>query len=100
MTKILLACSAGMSTSILEKNMRDYAKDNGIDLEVLAMDSESAKGSLDKYDIVLLGPQVRYMESAFKAIAGTKPVAVIPMQMYGLMKGKETVELALEMLKK
>lgn len=100
MTKILLACSAGMSTSILEKNMKDYIAQVGLKVEVLAMDSESAKAQLPNYDVVLLGPQVRYMESAFKAVANGKPVGVIPMQVYGMMRGKETVELALELLKK
>lgn len=98
MKKILLACSAGMSTSILEKNMKDYIKEAGLKFEVLAMDSESAKGKIGEYDVILLGPQVRYMESSFKAISGGKPVGVIPVQTYGLMKGKETVELAQQLM--
>lgn len=100
MKKILLACSAGMSTSILEKNMKQYIKDSKLDLDVLAMDSDSARANIEKYDVVLLGPQVRFMEPAFKAIAKGKPVGVIPTQTYGLMKGKEVVELALSLLKK
>lgn len=98
--KILLACSAGMSTSILEKNMNTYIKEKKLDISVAAMDSASAKTELANYDVCLLGPQVRFMEAGFKAIANGKPIGVIPMQMYGMMLGKETVEFALDLLKK
>ena len=66
MKKILLACSAGMSTSLLEKRMKDYINENKLDLDVFAMDSASAKENIDKYDIILLGPQVRFMKGQFE----------------------------------
>lgn len=96
--KILLACSAGMSTSILEKNMNTYITSKGLDIQVKAMSSGDAKANLKDYDVVLLGPQVRFMEKEFKEAANGKPVTVIPPQMYGLMQGPETVELALSSL--
>lgn len=49
-------------------------------------------------DVMLLGPQVRFLESKMKGIAGGKPVAVIDMQAYGTMNGKKVLEQALKLL--
>ena len=49
-------------------------------------------------DVMLLGPQVRFLESKMKAIAGGKPVAVIDMQAYGTMNGAKVLEQALKLL--
>lgn len=94
--KILLACSAGMSTSILEKNMNTYIAEKNLGFKVKAMSSGEAKDSMKDYDVILLGPQVRFMEREFKEAEGAKPVAVIPPQMYGMMQGGATVELAIK----
>ena len=64
--KILLACSAGMSTSLLEKAIKNYAAKVGENVEVIAKPSNEAKEVLASYDICLLGPQVRFMEGQFK----------------------------------
>lgn len=96
--KILLACSAGMSTSILEKNMNTYITEQKLGFTVKAMSSGEAKENMRDYDVVLLGPQVRFMEREFKEAEGAKPVAVIPPQVYGLMQGPATVELAIKTL--
>lgn len=100
MVKILLACSAGMSTSLLEKSMKDYAAEQGIECEIIAQGSEIARQMIKNYDICLLGPQVRFMESQFKQEAGDVPVLVIPPQVYALAKGEECFKLAMEHIKK
>ncbi|CAM9149995.1 PTS sugar transporter subunit IIB [Mycoplasma marinum] len=97
--KILLACSAGMSTSLLEKSMQDYMDANNIEGTVRAMSSNEAKGVTEEWDIVMLGPQVRYMLAGFKEIT-EKPVIVIAPQYYALAKGEEVVNIALEELNK
>ncbi|MEK0405091.1 PTS sugar transporter subunit IIB, partial [Lactiplantibacillus plantarum] len=48
-------------------------------------------------DVLLLGPQVRYLESDFKKTL-TIPVAVINMQDYGLMKGDHVLQTALDLM--
>ena len=92
--KILLACSAGMSTSLLEKALNDYMAENGIKGSAIAKGSESAKGELDKYDVVLLGPQVRFMLPSFKSLAGDVPVEVIPAADYAMAKGENVYNFA------
>lgn len=98
--KILLACSAGMSTSLLENSIKKYAESIGETVEVMAKPSNEARESIKDYDIVLLGPQVRFMESSFKECAGTVPVIVIPPQIYAMAKGEDCFKLAKENLNK
>lgn len=98
--KVLLACSAGMSTSLLEKSLLDYASKEGISMEVLAMSSGEAKEVLSNYDICLLGPQIRFMEAAFKQkAAGRIPIVVIPPQIYAMANGAECFKLIKSNLK-
>ncbi len=96
--KILLACSAGMSTSLLEKSMNTYLEENNIKGEVKAMSSGDAKQVMDKWDIVMLGPQVRFMLPGFKE-ATDKPVIVIDQSAYAMAKAEIVVKQAQEALK-
>ena len=96
MVKVLLVCSAGMSTSLMVTKMKDSAKAKGIEAEIWAV-SESID-NLPNADVLLLGPQVRFLESKMKGLAGDKPVAVIDMQAYGTMNGEKVLEQALNLL--
>lgn len=98
--KILLACSAGMSTSLLEKSIKDYAASIGEQVDVIAKASNEAREVIKEYDIVLLGPQVKFMENSFKEAAGVIPVVVIPPHIYAMAKGEETFKLVKETLAK
>ena len=51
---------------------------------------------IDDWDVLLLGPQVRYLEKESKPLCASKNkgFGVIPMQIYGRMDGKSCVELA------
>lgn len=98
--KILLACSAGMSTSLLENSIKKYAEASGIKVEVIAKASNEAKEVIKEYDVVLLGPQVKFMEASFKQAAGTIPVVVIPPQIYAMAKGEECFKLAKDAVSK
>ncbi len=99
MYKILLACSAGMSTSILQKNMEDYAKTQNIECVIEAHPLHESKQITEQWDIILLGPQVKYEEATFKTIVNnSKPVIVVPPQIYAMGKGQDTMELAIKAL--
>ena len=67
---ILLCCSAGMSTSLLVTKMEKSAKEQGSRLP--NMGSVFCRGGqeMDKADVILLGPQVRFLLSKLKQ-AGT-----------------------------
>lgn len=101
--KILLMCAAGMSTSLLVTKMEKYAKEiNLTDLTISAEPVEDLERHVDQYDVFLLGPQVKYKEKWVKEIVDKKGKSYgnIPPQIYGMVDGKKTLELALGLLKK
>ncbi|MEG0328881.1 MAG: PTS sugar transporter subunit IIB [Longicatena sp.] len=98
MVKILLVCSAGMSTSLMVEKMKTSAASQGLEVEIWAVADAEAKTNIDKADIMMLGPQVRFLEKKMKEIAGTKPVTVIDMQAYGTMNGEKVLAQALKIL--
>ncbi|WP_439426224.1 PTS sugar transporter subunit IIB [Oenococcus alcoholitolerans] len=95
---IMLCCAAGMSTSMLVARMQKAAQSQGKDYEIFATSAAEFNESLEKskVDVVLLGPQVRYMENDFKKILEPKhiPIDIIDMQAYGLMNGEKVLEQA------
>ena len=58
--KILLVCSAGMSTDILRGELIKYAKKEQLPLEVKAVGVHAYKEYCTGYDVILLGPQIAY----------------------------------------
>lgn len=98
MVKILLVCSAGMSTSFVVKKMQESAEAKGIEAEIWAVADADAAENIKKADVMLLGPQVRFLEGKMKGIADGKPVAVIDMMAYGSMNGEKVLEQALKLL--
>jgi len=91
--KILLACSAGMSTSLLVNNMKKVADPADV---IEARPVRTVPDIIDDWDVLLLGPQVRYLEKDYKPLCESKGkgFGVIPMQTYGRMDGKACMELA------
>lgn len=95
---IILACAAGMSTSLLVAKMESAAREQGRDVEILAIPVSEAEEAVEEKGagILLLGPQVRFKEAEFKAKLGPKniPVGVIPMMDYGMMNGEKVLAFA------
>lgn len=99
MINVMLVCSAGMSTSLLVKKMKEYAAKKGIEVNIWANAEAEAKSFWEKADIILLGPQVKYLEPKIKEMVRNKiPVAVIDMMAYGMMNGQKVLEDALAKL--
>lgn len=97
MINILLCCSAGMSTSLLVTKMQKSAKERGIEAQIWAIPVDEAKLEVEKADVILLGPQIKFLQSEIEEIAPDKPIGVIPMRSYGLMDGESILDLALNM---
>ncbi|MDR1034272.1 MAG: PTS sugar transporter subunit IIB [Bifidobacteriaceae bacterium] len=96
MVNILLVCSAGMSTSALVKNMQDTAAQKGIDAKIWAVGGADAESASKEADVVMLGPQVRYLLDKVKGLVNNeKPVTVIDMMTYGQMNGAKVLDEAL-----
>lgn len=100
MYNILLVCSAGMSTSMMVKKMQDAAKAKGVDATIWAVGDAESTEEVKKADIVMLGPQVRFLEKKMKEkVHNEKPVVVIDMMAYGTMNGEKVLEQAINNIK-
>ena len=99
MLKVMFVCSAGMSTSLLVEKVQKAAKEKELDIEVYAVGEAEARKDLSQADILLLGPQVRYLEKSFKESMGdTKAkLGVVDMIAYGRMDGEKVLEQILEL---
>lgn len=98
--KIVLACAAGLSTSMLMDKMREAAEKRGIDLEIGAYPVSELDVQAPGSDIILLGPQVSYQKAKVAATYPTIPVEVVDMLDYGMMNGAKVLEHVLNVIKK
>lgn len=94
---ILLICSAGMSTSLLVTKMEKAAQAKGIEAKISALGATEAKRKLQDADIILLGPQVRFMLHEISKQVSV-PVQVIDMRAYGSINGEKVLNDALALL--
>ena len=100
--QIMLVCAAGMSTSLMVNKMQKAAEERGLAATIFAVPVSEAEDYLSekKVDVLLLGPQVRYLLDLQEKLASKGiPVDVIPMTDYGMMKGDKVLELAESLMK-
>ena len=97
MKKIVLLCSAGMSTGMLVKKMEEAAAEMGYEADIHAWPVAEAERVTKDADIVLLGPQIRFQLNRMKGIASC-PVEAIDMTAYGLMNGGKVMKRVKEVL--
>lgn len=101
MKRIMLVCNAGMSTSMLVTKMQAAAEELGQEFDIYAVPVSEADRELEtkEIDIVLLGPQVKFLLNDFKAKCEPKiKVDAINMMDYGVMNGKNVLTTAISML--
>ena len=102
MKNIMLVCVAGMSTSLLVTKMKRAAQEQNIEANIFAI----AENEVDKVlenktvDVLLLGPQVRYLKGAFqqKYKHLNVPIDTIEMVDYGMMNGDNVLNQALKLI--
>ncbi|KGT37678.1 MAG: PTS sugar transporter subunit IIB [Weizmannia coagulans] len=104
MKTIMLVCAAGMSTSLLVTKMQRAAKEKGVDTDIFAVSAGEVDSVLEKkiVDVLLLGPQVKFMKEKFEESLSNKQMAIdsINMQYYGTMNGEKVLEQALNLIGK
>lgn len=100
MKKILLVCSAGMSTSLLVSKMKKTAKEKEIDVDIHATSEYEINHCLDEVDIVLIAPQVRFLKNKISKLVGSKEIKVetIDSIAYGRMQGDQILIQALSLI--
>lgn len=99
---IMLVCAAGMSTSLMVEKMKKAAEAKNIKADIFAVSADEADTYLSdkKVDVLLLGPQVRFMKSQFEEKVAPLGIAldVIQMTDYGMMNGQKVLEQALKLM--
>lgn len=88
MKNIMLVCNAGMSTGILAKKI-EAASDNKV--KVNAYSEAEYTDHLADVDLVLIGPQIRFLLPQIEAAVDVPVQAISPVK-YGIMDGKGVYE--------
>ena len=99
--KVLLACGSGASSGFMASNMRKAAAENNVDADIHAVSDSEIPEYIDKVDVIMLGPHVKYLEEELKkkaAVYGV-PVACISQQAYGILDGKRALSETIKIYK-
>lgn len=92
---IMLACCAGMSTSLVVTKMQEAAKAQGKDYKIWAVEQGQISDELGNFDVLLLGPQVRHiLRKVTKIVEGHAPIGVIDPVPYGRCDGAAVLKQA------
>lgn len=96
MLTVTLICNLGMSTSVLVDKMAAYAKGKGIEIDVEARAFQRVDDRIHQTDILLIGPQVRYLAKKFQEQYGEEISVIQTMDMsdYALQNVEKIFEQA------
>lgn len=98
MLKFIICCSQGMSSSALMKKMKDYIKEQSLDIQVNAATVDRILSGEIAFDVLMLGPQIRFEKNKIQHKFPEKVIDVIPMKAYGRLDGGEVVKMGLRLL--
>ncbi|WP_208560072.1 PTS sugar transporter subunit IIB [Marinilactibacillus kalidii] len=103
MKTIMLVCTAGVSTSMLVSNMQKAAKERNVEADIFAVSPNEADGYLStkEIDVLLLGPQVKFLKDQLQEKVASKniPVEIIDMRNFEKMDGEAILDTALGLVK-
>lgn len=96
--RVLLCCTAGMTTSMFAAKLTEAAKALSLDYTFEAIPLEQAREEGGDWDVVLLAPQVGYQR---KAVASAFPDAVvveIPAKLFATFDAAGTLRMVMHLL--
>ena len=98
--KILLACSSGMSTSLLVNKMKEAAEAQGVSHEIWAVGQHEVETEMQKAEVLRFGPKMRFLKSKLepKAKEIGVPLDVIAPISYGRGDGAAVLKQADELV--
>lgn len=99
MRTITLICAGGFSSSILLSEMKKSADKKGLDIKFNAISESKFEQYKDETDVLLLAPQVRYLEKQMlrKYNMDKIKIMIIDSIDYGLMNGEKVLTDALNL---
>ncbi len=98
-TKILLFCSAGMTTSFFAQKMNEVSNFLELDYEFNAVSVNEVYQSAKDYDVILIAPQVAYEEKNVKNRIKNKLILKIPTSTFAAYDANGCIEFIREQLK-
>ncbi len=99
MRRIVMFCAMGLTSGMIVKKMKEYAKEIGYDCEIEAYNQTMAKEKIPGADVVLLGPQIRFAEKNIrKFLPENTPLILMNMREYGTQQADFFVEQVRETL--
>ncbi len=97
MLNVLLICSMGASTAVLCEKIKEAAANAGDEIDIHATALSVSGDEIPQADVILLGPQIRYMLKKVESDADGKPVRAIDMATYGKIDGEAVYQIIKEM---
>ncbi|MBC5628334.1 PTS sugar transporter subunit IIB [Clostridium sp. NSJ-6] len=100
--KIILVCSIGMSSGELVKKMKRISDERKLDLDIKGIGYTDIIDEIDGADVILLGPQVKYLLRKVVEIAEPMdiPVEIINHLTYGMRNAEKVIDFAINIIKK
>lgn len=92
MLRITLLCAGGFSTSVMVNKMKNACKENNIQAEIRATSANNFIEFAAQTDVLLLAPQISFLENEFKDNYPQLKQMVISGVDYGTMDGKHVIE--------
>lgn len=74
--KILLSCTAGVTTSYFSNAMQEILNEQKMDVQVDAVSYTELVNVADEYDVILIAPQIAYMLPQFREEYGDKVINI------------------------
>lgn len=97
MLNVLLICSMGASTGVLCEKIKKCASEQNYEIKIWATALSQSNDEIPKADIILLGPQVRFMLKKISEKAQDKPIKAIDMMQYGKMDAEGILDMIKDM---
>lgn len=92
--RILIVYSGNVMPGEIIKRIEKYSESSGNEIFVDAFNSAEARGRMEKYEIIMLAPQLSVLKNDFERIAGSKQCVVIPARDYATGNAQNIYELA------
>ena len=94
MKKVLLTCGAGASSGFLAQKMRQATKVKGWEYQIKAVSESELTDYMDSYQILLVGPHLRYKLDNLRQEASPYGLRVhlIDEEIYGKLDGERMLE--------
>lgn len=96
---VRIFCSAGASTSLFAVNVQKAMDAKGFDGDIKAYSASTVSENGASADIILIGPQSRFLKPDVEKKFPEKTVSVVPPQVFGAMNGEKGLAYIISLLK-